>query len=55
MVSNFFLKKWADPGLFYRLFLVISNKHHYNFYNKYMRKMSIQNTVTGFEPMTFGT
>ena len=32
------------------LFLVFSNKHHYNFYNKY-----IQYTVPGFEPTTFGT
>ena len=28
------LFQWANPGLFYRLFLVFSSKHHYNFYNK---------------------
>ena len=28
-----FLKKWANPGLFFRLFLVFSNMQ-YNFYNK---------------------
>ena len=28
--------KWANHGLFYRLFLVFSNKHQDNFYNKYM-------------------
>ena len=32
-----------------------SNKHHYNFYNKYMWKMTIQYTVPGFEPPTFVT
>ena len=31
------LKKLANPGLFC-LFSVFSNKHHYNFYNKYMWK-----------------
>ena len=30
--------KWANPGLFYRLFLVFSSKHQYNFYNKHMWK-----------------
>ena len=28
------LKKWANP--LFRLFSVFSNKHHFNFYNKYM-------------------
>ena len=28
----FFFKKWAIPGLFYRLFSIFSNKH-YHFYN----------------------
>ena len=40
--------------LFIFLFLVFSNKHHYNFYNKNMGKMSIQYMVPGFEPTTFG-
>ena len=42
-------------GLFFVNF-VFSNKH-YNSYNKYMRKnvMTIQYTVPGFKPMTFGT
>ena len=26
--------KWANPGLFYRLFSVFLNKHHNNFYSK---------------------
>ena len=30
--------KWTNPGLLYCLFSVISNKHNYNFYNKYMWK-----------------
>ena len=30
--------KWANSGLFYHLFLVFSNKHYYNFYNKYVVK-----------------
>ena len=32
--KRYTLKKWANPGLFYNLFSVFSNKHHYNFYNK---------------------
>ena len=51
MLESFF--KWPNPGLFYRLFSVFSNKYHYNFYNKYMRKISIQYMVLGFKPMTF--
>ena len=45
-----FFKKWDNPGPFYRLFSVFSNKHHYKFYNKLRWKMSIQYTVPGFEP-----
>ena len=26
-----FFQKWANPGLFYSLFSVFSNEHHYNF------------------------
>ena len=37
-VANFFYFNWANPGLFYHLFSVFSNKHHYNFCNKYMWK-----------------
>ena len=33
-----FFKKMGNPGLSYRLFLVFSNKLHYNFYSKYMWK-----------------
>ena len=47
-----FFKKLANPGLFIHLFSVFSNKHHYKFYNKLL---SIQYTVPGFEPTTFGT
>ena len=32
--TDFFLK-WANPSLFWHLFLVFTSKHHYNFYNKY--------------------
>ena len=46
------VKKWANPDLFYHLFSVFSNKHLYKFYNKLM---SIQYTVPGFEPTTFGS
>ena len=52
---TFFLKKLANPGLFYHLSFIFSNKHHSNFYNKYMGKMSIQYTVPGFKPTTFRT
>ena len=45
----------GQPGLFYCLFLVFLNKHHYNVYNKNKWKMSIQYTVPGFEPTTFRT
>ena len=31
---QYFLKKWANSGLFYPLFSDLSNKHHHNFYNK---------------------
>ena len=46
-------KKMGQSSLFH-LFSVFLNKH-YNFYNKYMWKMSIQYTVPGFEPTTFRT
>ena len=45
----------GQPQPLIGLFLVFSNKHHYNFYNRYMWKMSIQYKVPGFEPMTFRT
>ena len=51
---SIFFKKWANPGFFYCLFSVFSNKHHYNFY-KNMWKMSFKYTVPEFEPMTFET
>ena len=31
-------KKWANPGPFYHLYLVLLNKQHFNFYNKYVKK-----------------
>ena len=34
----FFLKKWANPGLFYCLFSIFSSKYYCNFYNNYMWK-----------------
>ena len=30
--------KWANPGLFYHLLLVFSNKYHCNFKIKYIQK-----------------
>ena len=36
-INGFFLKNVPTPASF-RLFLVFSNKQHYNFYNKYMWK-----------------
>ena len=33
---QFLFNKWANPGLFYHLFLIFSNKHHHKFYNKLM-------------------
>ena len=33
-----FFKKMGQTRPLFRLFLVFSNKHHYNFYNKYMWK-----------------
>ena len=33
-----YCKKWANTGLFYCLFSVFSNKHHYKFYHKLMWK-----------------
>ena len=47
-----FLKKWANPGLFFVYFRSFQTN---NFYNKYMWKMSIQYMVPRFEPTTFGT
>ena len=48
-----FFKNGPTPASF-SFFSVFSSKHQYNFYNKYMWKMSIQFTVPGFEPTTFG-
>ena len=47
--------KMDKPRPLFCLVLVFSNKHHYNFYKKKVKKMSLQNMVPGFEPMTFGT
>ena len=41
---NLFLKKWANPGLFFCLFSVFSNKENI-FYNKSMWKMSCPSSV----------
>ena len=46
---------WAIIGLHFLIllhfFFIFSNKH-YNFYNKYMWKMSIEYRVLGYEPTT---
>ena len=44
----------GQPLPLFRLYLVFSNKQ-YNFYNKSMRKMPIQNTAQGFKPTTSRT
>ena len=53
--SQSFLKL-GQPRPLFHLFLVFSNKHHYNFYNRSMWKnvMSIQYMAPGFKPPTFG-
>ena len=47
-------KKWADPGLFFRLFSSVQT--HYKFYSKYVCEKCPSNryTVPGFELTTFG-
>ena len=42
----------GQPRHLFCLVLVFWNKHHFNFYKKFMRKMSIQYTMPGFEPTT---
>ena len=39
----------------FHLYRSSSNKHNYNFTKNINEKMSIQYTVLGFEPTTFGT
>ena len=51
-VKLIIFKKRANPGLFLVYFRSFQTNIT-NFYNKYLRKMSIQYTV--FEPTTFGT
>ena len=49
-----FLKKWANPGLFFVYFR--SFQTNITIFTAYTcKKMSIQYTVPGFEPTTFGT
>ena len=43
----------AIPGLF--LFIFVFSTKYYNFYSKYMWKLSILSMVLGFEPTTFST
>ena len=56
LIKTFFLKKMGQTRPLFHLFSVFSNKQN-NFFNKSMCKnfMSIQYTVPGFEPTTFGT
>ena len=49
-----FLKKWANPGLFSGIFGLFKQTLQIFTTNR-CEKMSIQYTVLGFEPMTFGT
>ena len=48
-ILRLFLFKWANSGLFYRLFLVISNKQ---FHKNINVKNDHSNTVPGFNPTT---
>ena len=48
-------QKWANPGLFYSLFLVFLKQTSLQFLQQIKWKNSMQNTVPGFEPTTFGT
>ena len=38
VIGKGFFKKMGQPRPLFHFFLVFSNKHHYNFYNKSMRK-----------------
>ena len=58
MALNEFFKqkdffKWAIPGLFYRLFLVFSNKH-YNFYNNICEKCPSSIRCRDWNPRPLG-
>ena len=50
----FFLKKWANPGLFSFIFGHLKQTLQ-NFTTNRCEKISIQYTVPGFEHTTFGT
>ena len=45
------VKHYVKPGLF--LFIFVFSNKHYNFYNKYMWKLSIHYKVLEFESSTF--
>ena len=47
--------KWANPGLFFVYFRCFQTNIITIFTTNISEKMSIQNTVPGFEPTTFGT
>ena len=49
-IPVFFFDKWANPGLFFGLF----KQTLQIFTTNICEKMSIQYTVPGFEPTTFG-
>ena len=51
----FFIKKWANPGLFFVYFWSFQANIITIFTTNICEKMSIQYTVQGFEPTTFGT
>ena len=51
----FFKKKWANPGLFFLYFRSFKRNIVTIFTTNICEKMSIQYTVLGFDPTTFGT
>ena len=47
--------KMSQPRPLLLFIFGLSNQHHYNFATNICEKISIQYTVPGFEPTTFGT
>ena len=54
MLYKLFLKKWANPSLFFVYFRSFQTNMITIFATNICKKMSIQYTVPGFKPTTFG-